>query len=361
MSMLAATILLAQLHCAPNAAGTVDCYDAQRGGAPTLEDRAEPLRRVRPTPERREARAVREEGERGDRVPGRAGGSEAMRRPHPAVPVTEMALAAAGSAASGLASVIARAAQGGTVLAHQARGMSLGTALILIAVGYVAFFHTRRFFKTVGVLVALLTLGCVALYVNEVYYERPKREAQQRLAAEQRAAQEQADRAADAHQSSLCNGEHPARSWTDHTGQSYVCPWVIKQQQDAKEQAARDQAANEQAAKEQAARDQAAKEQAAREQAAKARADAERKLREQALKNRYVQKIDDCAKQFAGSALLACINAETREALAADVTWHRFLLCTGKVCCTLDHPHLGLEPIPQRDQHWIFFGTHSTS
>jgi len=32
MSMLAATILLAQLHCAPTASGNVDCYDAQKGG-----------------------------------------------------------------------------------------------------------------------------------------------------------------------------------------------------------------------------------------------------------------------------------------------------------------------------------------
>ena len=35
--MLAATILLAQLHCAPSASGTVDCYDAQKGGAPILK------------------------------------------------------------------------------------------------------------------------------------------------------------------------------------------------------------------------------------------------------------------------------------------------------------------------------------
>ncbi len=32
--MLAAMILLAQLHCAPKASGTVDCYDAQKGDAP---------------------------------------------------------------------------------------------------------------------------------------------------------------------------------------------------------------------------------------------------------------------------------------------------------------------------------------
>ena len=37
MSMLAATILLAQLHCAPTASGNVDCYDAQKGGAPVLK------------------------------------------------------------------------------------------------------------------------------------------------------------------------------------------------------------------------------------------------------------------------------------------------------------------------------------
>jgi len=35
--MLATMILLAQLHCAPNASGTVDCYDAQKGGAPVLK------------------------------------------------------------------------------------------------------------------------------------------------------------------------------------------------------------------------------------------------------------------------------------------------------------------------------------
>ena len=32
-----AVILLAQLHCAPNASGTVDCWDAQKGGAPVLK------------------------------------------------------------------------------------------------------------------------------------------------------------------------------------------------------------------------------------------------------------------------------------------------------------------------------------
>ena len=35
--MLAATILLAQLQCAPSASGSVDCYDAQKGGAPVLK------------------------------------------------------------------------------------------------------------------------------------------------------------------------------------------------------------------------------------------------------------------------------------------------------------------------------------
>jgi hypothetical protein len=35
--MLAATILLAQLQCAPRASGNVDCYDAQKGGAPVLK------------------------------------------------------------------------------------------------------------------------------------------------------------------------------------------------------------------------------------------------------------------------------------------------------------------------------------
>ncbi len=37
MSMLAATILLAQLHCAPNASGSVDCWDPQKGGAPVVK------------------------------------------------------------------------------------------------------------------------------------------------------------------------------------------------------------------------------------------------------------------------------------------------------------------------------------
>ena len=35
--MLAATILMAQLRCAPTASGNVDCYDAQKGGAPVLK------------------------------------------------------------------------------------------------------------------------------------------------------------------------------------------------------------------------------------------------------------------------------------------------------------------------------------
>src|SRR5437773_9297263 len=36
-SMLPAMILLAQLHCSPSASGTVDCFDAQKGGAPVLK------------------------------------------------------------------------------------------------------------------------------------------------------------------------------------------------------------------------------------------------------------------------------------------------------------------------------------
>ncbi len=35
--MLAALLLLAQLHCSPSASGNVDCYDAQKGGAPILK------------------------------------------------------------------------------------------------------------------------------------------------------------------------------------------------------------------------------------------------------------------------------------------------------------------------------------
>ena len=30
-------IPLAQLHCAPNASGNLDCFDAQKGGAPVLK------------------------------------------------------------------------------------------------------------------------------------------------------------------------------------------------------------------------------------------------------------------------------------------------------------------------------------
>ena len=37
MSILAATVLLAQVQCAPNASGAVDCFDAQKGGAPVLK------------------------------------------------------------------------------------------------------------------------------------------------------------------------------------------------------------------------------------------------------------------------------------------------------------------------------------
>lgn len=37
MTTFAATILLAQLHCVPNASGTVDCWDAQKGGAPVVK------------------------------------------------------------------------------------------------------------------------------------------------------------------------------------------------------------------------------------------------------------------------------------------------------------------------------------
>ncbi len=35
--MVPSLILLAQLRCAPNASGTVDCYDVQKGGAPVLK------------------------------------------------------------------------------------------------------------------------------------------------------------------------------------------------------------------------------------------------------------------------------------------------------------------------------------
>ncbi len=35
--MLTALIVVAQLHCAPNASGNVDCFDAQKGGPPVLK------------------------------------------------------------------------------------------------------------------------------------------------------------------------------------------------------------------------------------------------------------------------------------------------------------------------------------
>src|SRR6266852_3140392 len=98
MSTLTATILLAQLHCAPSASGTVDCWDEQKGGAPVLKIEANPF-----------------------------GGFDLRQSTD--------------------------GATFGMALANQGRGMAVGTALILIAVGYVAFFHTRRFFKTVGALV----------------------------------------------------------------------------------------------------------------------------------------------------------------------------------------------------------------
>jgi len=37
MSLLAATILLAQPHCSPSATGSVDCWDAKKGGALVLK------------------------------------------------------------------------------------------------------------------------------------------------------------------------------------------------------------------------------------------------------------------------------------------------------------------------------------
>ncbi len=36
-AILEVLIILAQLHCAPNASGNVDCYDAQKGGAPVVK------------------------------------------------------------------------------------------------------------------------------------------------------------------------------------------------------------------------------------------------------------------------------------------------------------------------------------
>ena len=37
MGVFAATVILAQLHCSPSASGSVDCWDAQKGGAPILK------------------------------------------------------------------------------------------------------------------------------------------------------------------------------------------------------------------------------------------------------------------------------------------------------------------------------------
>jgi hypothetical protein len=37
MSMLGATILLAQLHCSPNASSDIDSWDAKKGGAPVVK------------------------------------------------------------------------------------------------------------------------------------------------------------------------------------------------------------------------------------------------------------------------------------------------------------------------------------
>ena len=36
-SILATLMLLAQLRCSPSASGNVDCWDAQKGGAPVLK------------------------------------------------------------------------------------------------------------------------------------------------------------------------------------------------------------------------------------------------------------------------------------------------------------------------------------
>jgi len=33
--MVGVVVLLAQLHCSPNASGNTDCYDARKGGTPT--------------------------------------------------------------------------------------------------------------------------------------------------------------------------------------------------------------------------------------------------------------------------------------------------------------------------------------
>ena len=35
--MITALVLLAQLHCTPNASGNTDCFDAQKGGTPVLK------------------------------------------------------------------------------------------------------------------------------------------------------------------------------------------------------------------------------------------------------------------------------------------------------------------------------------
>jgi hypothetical protein len=62
------------------------------------------------------------------------------------------------------------------------------------------------------------------------------------------------------------------------------------------------------------------------------------KRREDDLKSLYVMGIDNCSREFRGSALTACIRQETDEARAAPL-----LLCKDNVCCPIEHPSLGTD------------------
>ena len=81
--MLAATMLLAQLHCSPSASGSVDCFDAQKGGAPVLK--VEPNLFGGFDLRQSDGKLVRCEKKATDRV--QRGGHEARRAPVGLVPI----------------------------------------------------------------------------------------------------------------------------------------------------------------------------------------------------------------------------------------------------------------------------------
>ncbi len=74
--MLPVTILLAQLHCSPNASGTVDCWDAQKGGASVIKVEPNLFGGFDLRQSGGELVRCEEEGERRDGMPGRAGRPE---------------------------------------------------------------------------------------------------------------------------------------------------------------------------------------------------------------------------------------------------------------------------------------------